>query len=120
LRACRSKQVAECGPDVIREQRENFDVEAPFRIPANETATVFLGRSADQSRSAVFFVKDRPTCDLAGWLCPGKGTLVVYETKTGKSLFRREYPVNDALGFSPDGREIASFRGNKVAIISVP
>ncbi len=114
------KRIAECMPDVISKQRENFDAEAPYRIPENDIATAFLGRSTDQSRSTVFFVKDRAICDLAGALCPGKGTLVVYETQTGRPLFRREYPLGAGLAFSPGGRKIASFLHNRVWTISIP
>jgi hypothetical protein len=113
------KQVATCGPNVISKQRENFDVEAPYRISENETATAFLGRSTDQSRSTVFVVKDRPLCNLAGAFCPGKGTLVVYETQTKRPLFRRRYPLDAALAFSPDGLKIASFLHNRLETISI-
>jgi hypothetical protein len=114
------KQVAECGADVIRRRRKNFDAEAPYAVSENEIPTAFLGRSTDQSRSTVFFVKDRPICDLAGALCPGKGTLVVYETRTRKPLFRRKYSLDAALAFSPDGRKIASFLHNRLEIIPIP
>jgi hypothetical protein len=113
------KQVGECGAGVIRMQRENFDPEARSPASENEIATAFLGRSADQSRSAVFFVRDRPICDLAGAFCPGKGTLVVYEAQTREPLFRRKFSVDAALAFSPDGRKIASFLHNDVKIIPI-
>jgi len=111
------KQVADCGSDVMR---ENLYSEAPYPISGNEIPTAFLGRSTDQSRSAVFSVKDRPLCDLAGAFCPGRGTLVVYETRTRKPLFSRKYSVDAALAFSPDGRKIASFLHNRLEIVRIP
>jgi hypothetical protein len=111
------KQVAECGSDVLRESRAS---EAPFQVSKNGIPTAFLGRSTDQSRSAVFTVKDRPICDLAGAFCPGQGTFVVYDTQTRKPLFSRKYSVDAALAFSPDGRKIASFLHNKLEIVSIP
>jgi hypothetical protein len=114
------KQVSECGPEVISKRQEDFDADAPYPTPEHTIPTAFLGRSADQSRSAVFFVKDRPICDLTGALCPGKGTLVVYETGTREPLFHQEYSVDAALAFSPDGRKIASFYHNRLEIILIP
>jgi hypothetical protein len=114
------KQVGDCNSEIIDKQRKDFDADAPFTLPKDAIPTAFLGRSADLSLSTVFFVKDCPVCDLAGVFCPGRGTLVVYDTRTGKPLFQRKYSLDAALAFSPDGRKIASFLHNKVAIIQVP
>jgi hypothetical protein len=114
------KQVGSCNTEIIDEQREEFDKDAPYPLSKDVIPTAFLGRSADLSRSTVFFVADRPICDLAGAFCPGKGTLIVYETETKRLLFRRKYPLDAALAFSPDGRKIASFFHNKLEITTVP
>lgn len=114
------KQIGSCNKKIIDGQRKNFDKDAPFPLSKDVTPTAFLGRSADLSLSTVFFVPDRPICDLTGAFCPGKGTLVVYETETKKPLLRRKYPLDAALALSPDGRKVASFLHNKVEITSVP
>jgi len=57
------KQAAECGPDLLRSMRENFDAAAPFPSPENEIPTVFLGRSTGGWRR-------RSIGQLAGWLTP--------------------------------------------------
>ena len=112
-------QVGECSNDMLEGQRKDFDVDAPYPLSGNVIPTAFLGRSADQSLSTVLFVRDRPICDLAGAFCPGKGALVVYDTRTKKTLFHRRYSLDTALAFSPDGRKIASFLHNIVQITPI-
>jgi hypothetical protein len=114
------KQVAECPAEILSQQRKKFDAEAPYPVSDHDIPSAFLGRSADMARSTAFFVGDRPICDLVGTLCPGKGTLVVYETQTKKAVFRKKFSLDAAIALSPDGRKIASFRHNKVEIISLP
>lgn len=114
------QQVGSCNAETIEGQRTNFDKDAPFPLSKNAIPTVFLGRSADSSLSTVFFVPDRPICDLAGAFCPGRGTLVVYETKTRKPRFRRTYSLDAALALSPDGKKVASFLHSKVKITPLP
>jgi hypothetical protein len=113
------KQVSECNGEDLHKQRENYDVEAPYPISSRYIATAFLGRSADQSRSTVFFVRDRSVCDLAGVLCPGEGTLVVYETRSKKTVFRRKFSLDAGLALSPDGKRIASFVHDRLEIIAI-
>jgi len=114
------QQVGDCSSDVIDGHRKNFDADAPYPLSGNLIPTAFLGRSADLSLSTVFFVSDRPVCDLSGAFCAGRGTLVVYETRSRKPLFQRKYSLDAALAFSPDGRKIASFLRNEVEITPVP
>lgn len=109
-----------CSADVINRQQKNFDPDAPYPLSEDLIPTAFLGRSADLSLSTVFFVRERPICDLAGTFCPGKGTLIVYETRTRKPVFSRKYSVDAALAFSRDGRKIASFLHNQVEITPIP
>jgi hypothetical protein len=109
-----------CNTDLIDRQRKNYDPDAPYPLSEDVIPTAFLGRSADLSLSTVFFVRDRPICDLAGAFCSGKGTLVVYETRTRKPVFRRKYSVDAALALSPDGRKIASFLHDQVEITPIP
>ena len=113
-------QVGNCSTGVIDGLRKNLDPDTPYPLTRDVIPTAFLGRSADQSLSTVFFVSDRPICDLAGAFCPGNGTLVVYDRRTRKPLFHRRYALDAALAFSPDGRKIASFLHNRVRIDSVP
>jgi hypothetical protein len=113
------KQTGDCDTDLIAAYRKNVDPHAPYPLSKDLIATAFLGRSADLSLSAVFLVKDRAICDLAGAFCPRKGTLVVYQTRNRKSIFQRRYPVDAALALSPDGRRIACFLHNKVEISPV-
>jgi hypothetical protein len=109
--------VEECSP----EGPASIPLYPVFNVPKGFESRAFPGCSMDGLRSSVFLVRDENAfCLLFGKSCPSKGKLVVFETKTGHVLVKRDLPLNGRAALSPDGQWLAVLEENKLKIFTVP
>lgn len=109
--------VEECSPEGLA----SVPLYPVFNVPRGFESRAFPGSSMDGLRSSAFLVRDENAfCLLFGKSCPSKGELVVFETKTGHVLVKRDLPLDGRAALSLDGQWLALLEGNKLKILSVP
>ena len=90
-------------------------------VPKGYEFRAFAGASTDGLRSSVFAVKgEKAPCMLSGKFCGSKGTIVVFETKTKRTLLKMDIPLDGRAALSLDGRGLAVLQQNKLEIFVVP
>jgi hypothetical protein len=90
-------------------------------VPKGYEFRAFPGASPDGLRSSVFAVKEENApCMLFGKFCRLKGTIVVFEPKTKRTLLKMDIPLDGRAALSPDGRSLAVLQQNKLEIFVVP
>ena len=90
-------------------------------VPKGYEFGAFPGASTDGLRSSVFAVKNEGAfCELFGKLCPSKGRLVVFETKTKRALIKKDLSLDGRAALSLDGPRLALLEQNRLKIFVVP
>jgi hypothetical protein len=115
---------ADCSQSDLKKVREQFKNPEGYPVPKgyelSEKWESFPGHSADGSRSSVFLTREENgPCQLADTLCPRHGDLIIFDTGSKQTLFKKSLFVESSFELSPDGRHVAEFFNDRLKLYAV-